>query len=98
MHKLVHNYNSCVSIKLPPFNISYKESVNTFTLKWKFFKIVKEMPCSCFTQNKTLGCAPHALFYIKHLQECFNIYIESKAFIKITLTFAKEVRMMLFFP
>lgn len=55
-------------------------------------------------QNKALSCVPHALFHIKHLQECFNIYIEhdlyKNNFLKFDhiLTFAKEVRMMLFFP
>ena len=43
-----YNYNSCVLIKLPPFKL--QGPANTFTSRWKFFKIIIALPCLCFTQ------------------------------------------------
>ena len=39
-------------------HLSYKEQANTFISMQKFFKIVKALPCSCFTQNKALSVQP----------------------------------------
>ena len=66
------------SYELNFYYLSYSKPANTFISKrfvWKFFEIVKTLPCSCFMRNKTLGCMLRALYHVKHSRQCFNICV-----------------------
>ena len=53
MCKLAYNYNSHVPFNFPLFKLQGTSKYNYIeAFLWKFFIIIKALPCSCFVQNK----------------------------------------------